>query len=290
MADPVLIVVNILISIITIFLIIIYSANKKFRSYPCYFNIIFTITITIDSIVRLIPGGRGTGEDIDNEKTTSCKFQAFILTMFDKLMLTLMTSYSIIAYLGSYNLQFYRNKERLIFIILTIASIIISLITTIIFYIQGISDRSQYCYVETKNVVKQIVDSIVTACLLAITLFCIIRVLMNIYHLKRERENDNIQARDAINSHFCRFIFDFIISSITFVYVILLINKKINTTSYVKDLIYVLLSLIVELFFTINIELIKEIIRIVTCQKKEEDEKGETPQDERASDNLREDE
>ena len=288
-AHPALLTVNVLISIVAILLIIIYSTIKKFRSYPCYFNIIFTLTITIDNIVRLIPGGKGTGiDDKESEKTISCKIQAFTLTMFDKLMLTLMTSYSIIAYLGSYKLQFYKRKEKLIFIILTVISIIIALITTIIFYLRGISDRSEYCYVETNDLVKQRVDTIVTSGLLAISLFCLIKVLINIYHLKKERDNVPNEARDAINSHFCRFIFDFCISSLTFIYVILLINKLIPYKHFVKDLMYVLLSLIVEFYFTINIELIREVRKILSCKKEEKEE--ETPQEEKMSYNLKEDE
>ena len=287
-AHPALLSVNIIISIVAILLIIIYSTIKKFRSFPCYFNIIFTLTITIDNIVRLIPGGRGDGIDVEGEKAVSCKIQAFTLTMFDKLMLTLMTSYSIIAYLGSYQLNFYKRKEKLIFIILTLISIIIALITTIIFYLQGISDRSEYCYVETKSIVKQRVDTIVTSCLLAISLFCLIKVLINIYHLKKERENVPNEARNAINSHFCRFIVDIIISSLTFTYVILLINKLIPYKHFFKDLMYVLLSLIVELFFTINIELIREVRRILSCKKDEK--KEETPQEDKMSYNLKEEE
>ena len=271
-AHPALFIVNAIISIAAILLIIIYSTNKKFRSYPCYFNIIFTLTITLDSLIRLIPGGQGTGEDNKADITILCKIQAFTLTMFDKMMLTLMTSYSLIAYLGSYKLQFYKKNEKIIFIILTVVSTIFSLITTIIFYLQAISNRSQYCYVETKNSVKKRVDTIVTAGLFGISLFCIISVLINIYCLKLERENDTAEARKAINFHFIRFILDFIISSMTFIYVILLINKFIPYETFVKDLIYVLLSLIVELFFTINIELIREVGKILHCQNDIEEE------------------
>ena len=56
MANPVLIAISILISIIAVFLIIIYLINRKFRSYPYYFNIIFILVIAVDNIIRLIPG------------------------------------------------------------------------------------------------------------------------------------------------------------------------------------------------------------------------------------------
>ena len=53
---------------------------------------------------------------------------------------------------------------------------------------------------------------------------------------------------------------------ITFIYVLLIINKLLQfLIGYVKDLIYILITLAVELFFTINTELIKYIKKIFHC-------------------------
>lgn len=258
MAHLSLIIISIIITLVAFFLIIIYSTNKKFRAYPCYFNIIFTLTITFDNLIRLIPGGKGDDIGTD-DKSFFCHLQAFSLTTFDKLMLALMTSYSIINFLGNYKTQYYRENEKAIFITLTIISLAISLICTIIFYFPGISNRSEFCYVETKSILKKIIDTIVTSFLLLISLFCIVKVLINIYKLKTEGRN--------INYHFYRFIADLIISSVTFTYVILLILKILPFDNYVKDLLFIILSLVVELFFTVNLELLKEIKRIITCSK-----------------------
>ena len=109
MANPVLIAISILISIIAVFLIIIYLINRKFRSYPYYFNIIFILVIAVDNIIRLIPG------EIDSKQkeTIGCKIQAFTLTLFDKLMLILMTIYSIFAYLENFQNFFYKSNKKL---------------------------------------------------------------------------------------------------------------------------------------------------------------------------------
>jgi hypothetical protein len=249
--------------------------------------------ITLDNLIRLIPGGKGTGVDNGEPEEVICHIQAFSLTFLDKLMLVLMTSYSIINYLGSSKLQFYRKNLKYIFIILTVVSIIISLISTLLFYLKGISNRSEYCYVETKQEFKQILDTIITSILLLISLFCIIKILINIYRLKKERENDTSQGIETIKSHFCRFIVHFIISFITFTYVILLILKQIPFDNFAKDLIYVLLSLIVELFFTVNSELIREIIRILTCSGNYDDDNNTNEGDETQREtltNLREEE
>ena len=275
MSHPVLIIISIIISLFAFLLLIIYLLNKKFRSYPCYFNIIFTLSITLDNLIRLIPGGKGDkGDNPSEKKTVLCHIQAFSLTLFDKLMLTLMTSYSIIAYMGSFHLYYYKTNVKKVFVGLTIVSFLISLITTLLFYLHGISNRSQYCYVETKDKFKQIVDSIVTSILLLISLYCIINLIKKILEIKAEKENEEEgeNSLESIKRHLCRFIWDFIVTIITFGYVILLINKLLTFFDHFgKDLVYILLSLLVELFFTINSELIKEVIRILTCRKEEED-------------------
>ncbi len=263
MAHVSLIIISVIILIIAICLIIIYCMNKNFRSYPCYFNIIFTLTIAFDNIIRLIPGGRGTGIDNNDPKTFGCKIQAFSLAFFDKLILTLMVSYSIIAFLGSFKNEFYHNNEKIIFIILTIVSLFISAFSTIIFFINGISDRSEFCYVETKNIVKKIADTIITGILFIISLICITTTIVKVDQLRREI---TAQGRDSsITFHEIRFIFGFLINLITFIYVILLILKLMPFNSFAKDIIYILLCLLVELFFTVNSQLIKEIKRIITC-------------------------
>ena len=274
MANPILIIISILISIIAIFLIIIYCINKKFRSYPYYFNIIFISIIAIDNIIRLIPEGKGDNNTETGNETTLCKFQAFTLTLFDKLMLVLMTVYSVFAYLENFQNFFYKPKEKIIFIVSTVFSLILSLLLTLIFYFQGISDRSQYCYVETKNTLKKILDTIITSILFIISSFCLTSILINIKQLKQERENDPEieQEKGQIDFFLLRFIFIFILNILTFGYVIVLINKIIVIKDdFIKDLIYILISLFDEIFFTIKMELFKEVKKTITCDKGEEE-------------------
>jgi hypothetical protein len=268
MANPVLIAISILISIIAVFLIIIYLINRKFRSYPYYFNIIFILVIAVDNIIRLIPG------EIDSKQkeTIGCKIQAFTLTLFDKLMLILMTIYSIFAYLENFQNFFYKPNEKIIFIISTSGSFVLSLILAFIFFFQGI-EKSEYCYVES-NTLKNIVDSSITGLLLLISLFCLISLLINIKQIKQERENDpeNEQGKEQVDFYLVRFIGALIMNLLTFGYVIILINNLITfNKDFIKDLIYMLLSLSVELFYTIKIELINQVKKMVTCNKGEEE-------------------
>ena len=295
MSHPVLIIISIIIAIFAVFLIIIYSIKRQFRSFPCYFNILFTLIIAFDNLIRLIPEGKGTGQGDKKPKELLCHIQAISLTLFDKLMLTFMTVYSIIAYLGSFQMYFYKSHEKIIFIILTIISLFISLGSTLVFYfIGGISNRSQFCYVETKDNFKKIVDSAITGILLLISLFCIIKLLIKIYELKKERQNDIENDRtneEVIKFHFLRFTASFFINLFTFGYVIALINKVFNMETFIKDLIYILLCLIAEIFFTINNELIKEVKKMITCSNDEEEiDENDAQRNTEISENLNEEE
>lgn len=263
MATVPLYIISGLITLITIFLIIIYSVNKKFRSYPFFFNIIITLSITLDNAIRLIPAS--IGDDVGNDDISIlCKIQAFTLTFFDKLMLTLMTVFSIISYLGIFKQEFYKKNEKLLFIILPIISLIICTVCSIIFYMQKVTNKSQFCYVGTDNHLKKLVDSIVTGILFIINLFCLIMILSRIIALRNENLNEG--RMDSYKHHLVRFSLGLIINLITFIYVLLIINKLLQfLIGYVKDLIYILITLAVELFFTINTELIKYIKKIFHC-------------------------
>lgn len=183
-----------------------------------------------------------------------------------------MTIYSIFAYLENFQNFFYKPNEKIIFIISTSGSFVLSLILAFIFFFQGI-EKSEYCYVES-NTIKNIVDSSITGLLLLISLFCLISLLINIKQIKQERENDpeNEQGKEQVDFYLVRFIGALIMNLLTFGYVIILINNLIKfDKDFIKDLIYMLLSLSVELFYTIKIELINQVKKMVTCNKGEEE-------------------
>ena len=277
MASLPLYIISGIITFITIFLIVIYSLNKNFRSYPFFFNIIITLSITIDNLIRFIPAAKG--DNIGSEdKSVLCLIQAFTLTVFDKLMLTLMTVFSLISYLGIFHQSFYKSNEKLVFIILPIISLIICIVCAIIFYMQGTTNKSEFCYVVNENDIKKVVDSIVTGILFIINLFCIIRILSRIISLRNQ--NLDVGREESFNHHLIRFSFGLGINLIVFVYVLLIINKVLPSgLGFIKDLIYILISLMVELFFTINHELIKYIKKIFKCGNDIDDNGNLVPND-----------
>ena len=194
MPKLVLIIISAIITIIAIFISIVYCCNKKFRSFPFYFNIMFTFSIAANNIIRLLPVSNETSQKYQdksqNNPSIMCKIQAISLTFLDKYMLTLMTVYSLVAYIGFYRIELFKIHQKSIFIILTIISIIISVVCTTVFYLQGLSTHSEFCYVKTRNDIKIWADSIVTSILLLINLFCITRIMK--IHIIRKEINKNI--------------------------------------------------------------------------------------------------
>ena len=262
-----------LIALFTIFLIIVYLKSNTLKSYPCFFNIYFCIIITLDNIIRLIPVKKT--ENPENTKPL-CKIQAFILSIFDKLFIISITSFSIINYIIMTNPSLYEKYTKRIYIILVLISICLSLVLTIIFFNRGISEnelKDAVCYVKTEDVVKIYIDTIFTIVLLLIDLFCIIRILLTIYKYIKDCEMKNNQVnKTKLKRHFWRFISDLFLNIITFGFLLVLINKILNFENekkYIKDIIYIILCFICELFFTINGESYKEIMRIITCNKVE---------------------
>ena len=251
-----------LIVLFNIFLVFIYI-KSKFNSYPYYFNIFFCVTISLNNIIRLITGERKADEEV----SAACKAQAIFLTFSDKLILACVCSYSFINYLGMTRTEFYKNKEKVIFIVLAVISILISIISTIIFISQGYSTHSHFCYADTSNSVKKISDSIITGILFGVSLLCLIILMVNIIKLKNTLESESSGRSSNIGYHLCRFSFDIIINIALFIYIFLIINKTLSWGSIAKDIIYIILCLIIEVFFTVNKEFIKETKRILTCQK-----------------------
>lgn len=269
--SPVLIIICCLIVIFNAFLIFIYI-KSKFNSFPYYYNIFFCVVISLNNIIRLIH--RNTEDEI----TTMCKIQAVFLTLFDKLILAFVCSYSIINYLGMCRLEFYRDYEKIIYIVLGIFSLLISIISTVIFISEGYSHHSEYCYADTSNNVKKIADSIITSILFVVSLLTLIITIINVIKLKNKMNESNSPDRSSnITYHIFRFSFDICINIILFIYILLIINKQLPFENFWKDLIYIILCLIIEIFYTVNSGFIKEAKRIITCQKinitEENDEK-----------------
>ena len=113
---------NIIIILISFYLLFLYIKSTTFHKYPCYNIIILSFIIFIDNILRLIP--------LEIFKY----IQAFILTFLDKLLLTTITSQAYIIYLGVVKTKFYYKYEKIIFFSTLFITIFIDLLIMIIFF------------------------------------------------------------------------------------------------------------------------------------------------------------
>ena len=261
-----LIIINIVMAIYGFFIIFIYLKSKIFHSYPYYFNIFFIVTILLNNLIRLIPKRE---EENEFEISIQCYIQGIFLTVLDKFMLCQITSYSLIYFLGSFYNQFFKNNSIVIIISLLEIGFICSLILATVFSIPGMSVGSQYCYVKTTDETKFIVDTTFTSILLFISLYCTIRLIVNLIKLKKTKFANDIKE-ESVKNHTIRFSFNLVFNIVMYTYVILIINKQLKFLDdflvFLKEGIYILLSLIGEIFFTVGTEVVKETKRIIQCQ------------------------
>ena len=261
-----LIIINIIMVVFGLIISLIYYKSKIFHSYPYYFNIFYITTVLLNNIIRLPPK-----REEENEYDTSliCYIQGISLTVLDKLMLCEITSYSVVYFLGIFFNEFYTKYQMLIFLFLSEFGFILSLVLATIFSVKPMSVGSEFCYVKTRDDTKIIVDTTVTSILGLISIFCTIMLLIHLIKLKKE-SNKNNQTK-SIKNHIIRFSFNLILNIIMFTYIILIINKKLNeilNDDYYlyKDMFYLIISFISVIFFTVNMEVLKETKRMITCQ------------------------
>ena len=229
------------------------------RAYPCYLNILLSSVIAIDNISRLIANKKGD---------FFCKFQAFVLAVFDKLILCTITVNAFLTYLGLSNNEFYMNNIKKLFIITNCISLVISFILGIIFLINGVSDYN-VCYV-AGGPFKENIDSVVTFILFLIFLYSILNSL--IFMLKNIKELSSKIVNAAYLLHFYRMFFSLFLSSFAFIITLLIINDSLFVDDDFIDLCFIITCLAIDLFYTLNSTVIKQTLIIFKCSKEEERE------------------
>ena len=153
MTNIFLYIICIIISILDIIFFVIYLVKQKKYDYISFFNTIFTLAVLFNMLPRIIPLSRADGKNSD-DISVFCKIQAFFSSFFDKLIITLITSFSIFSYVDKFKKGIHEKQKKNCLIISMNISLLLSLILSVIFLIQGISDRSEFCYVETKSPLK----------------------------------------------------------------------------------------------------------------------------------------
>ena len=140
------------------------------------------------------------------------------------------------------------------------------------------------CYVrlypeEGKEIIfnKEIIDLIFTIILLIINFYCILHLLIKIFLYIKESKNE-IKKRSNYIRHFCKYIIIFILNNLTFGLVICIIKNYIEKDE-LKSLSYIIFSLLVVLFYTLNTRVLYEGKKLICCQKDEKKDDIEEEKD-----------
>lgn len=253
-----LIILNVIIIIISIYLVFLFFKSKTFHKYPCYNMIIFSFIILFDCIFRIIPINYNSDNCIKAEKVI-----AYFIVMFDKLILATLSMQSVIYYLGALKINFYSTYEAIIFFTTFICSLVISGSLAGLYISDGFEAYDLYCY-STSTSRKKTIDTIFNSVYLIINLYCSIVTLRYISRKKQEVENGLIDDLNY-NHHFNRLLIMLILNVFTFTESYLIIHDVL-TGDYL-DLLYLITCLVVDLFYCINEEVYKETLKIF-CKKK----------------------
>ena len=247
---------NIIIILISFYLLFLYIKSTTFHKYPCYNIIILSFIIFIDNILRLIP--------LEIFKY----IQAFILTFLDKLLLTTITSQAYIIYLGVVKTKFYYKYEKIIFFSTLFITIFIDLLIMVIFfsisqeitnYKNNDYEGNNYYYYKGDPSAKLIIDTIFNTIFLCLNTYSIVFSLIYIFKKKKEASLGLIEDLDY-GHHYLRILLMFIVNSVTFIESYLIIYSKIPIENI--DFIYLTTCLIIDLYYTINKIIIKETLNI----------------------------
>ena len=248
--NPLTLVMNVFIMIISFYLLFLYIKSPTFRSYPLYNNMILSFCIFLDNAFRLIHFP---------ENSKLCDTQAYLLVFLDKFLLIALTFYAFLLYLIVIHTKFYTDNEKKIFFINLFLNIGISLIITIIFmFFNGTTYYGPgICYCD--DIIKKLPDTIITFVLIVINIFCLLKLL--IYLSEKIKEVSIGQINDLnYGKYYTKILFMFFINGSTLMETLSIINNFIDG-EYI-DLLYVSTYLIVDLVYTLNETVYKMTLQI----------------------------
>ena len=248
---------NVIIIIITFYLIFLMIKSKNLRVYPCYNVLYLSIILFIDNVLRLVPTA--------NMPEFFQYSQAFLLVCLDKLLLTTLCAQTIIIYLGVCQTNTYFNHERPIYFSTVVINLIIGIALSIVFLkLNGITNyggESNYYYCGSDKT-KELIDTIFNSVFLFINSIFTIILLIYISGKRKDAKLGLIEDLDY-GHHHTKILFMFIINSLLFVESYLIINDII--TKYV-DVIYLITCIVIDIYYTMNKIVIKETMKIF-CRK-----------------------
>ena len=259
------IVTNGIIILIGLIVTFLYIKCKALHTYPCYNKLAINLILLTNNILRVIPLAmfdESIGSFLKNA-------QASLVIFTDKFYLIILTNQIVIQYLGIMHTNFYFKKEKQIFIYGTILSAMIAIVLAGIFIREGYVYKKDklYYYGDNNKTYKKIIDTIYNGLLLFINVISLIIIIINSSirsKLSSGMGNTNYEH------NFTQALIKFIVNAITYIIAFLIIYRTISGYD-ITDFVYLVGCLIVEIAYCFNKAVIKEICKLFSCQKNEED-------------------
>ena len=277
------IIVAILMALITLYLTILYIKSEAFHTYSCYNIILMSIVILLDSLLQLVP--KGFGNDGEYEGWEYVK--DLVTIFFDKMILSVLAMQVIVLYMGIIHSKYYFEHEKVIFIVGTIVSAIISGILAAIYSsIRWVEIDGIYIYDEDeendtadqeaskRTLSRKVIEAIFCGVLFVANVFCLVVVMAHISKKNKEAKAGKIEDL-GYERQLIRFIFIFFINIIAIAVSGIIMNFKLMKKS--DEIIYLVVCFAIDLCYSVNKTVYVETVKLF-CKKAQFNEEGEQVQ------------
>jgi len=277
------IIVAILMALITLYLTILYIKSEAFHTYSCYNIILMSIVILLDSLLQLIP--KGFGSDGEYEGWEYVK--DLVTIFFDKMILSVLAMQVIVLYMGIIHSKYYFEHEKVIFIVGTIVSAIISGVLAAIYSsIRWVEKDGIYIYDENeenddagqevgkRTLTRKILEAIFCGVLFLANVFCLIVVMAHISKKNKEAKAGIIEDL-GYERQLIRFLFIFFINIIAIAVSGIIMNFKLLKET--DEIIYLVVCFAIDLCYSVNKTVYVETVKLF-CKKAQFNEEGEQVQ------------
>jgi len=277
------IIVAILMALITLYLTILYIKSEAFHTYSCYNIILMSIVILLDSLLQLIP--KGFGEDGEYEGWEYVK--DLVTIFFDKMILSVLAMQVIVLYMGIIHSKYYFEHEKVIFIVGTIVSAIISGVLAAIYSsIRWVEIDGIYIYDEDeendtadqeaskRTLSRKVIEAIFCGVLFVANVFCLVVVMAHISKKNKEAKAGIIEDL-GYERQLIRFLFIFFINIIAIAVSGIIMNFKLLKD--IDEIIYLVVCFAIDLCYSVNKTVYVETVKLF-CKKAQFNEEGEQVQ------------
>ena len=277
------IIVAILMALITLYLTILYIKSEAFHTYSCYNIILMSIVILLDSLLQLVP--KGFGSDGEYEGWEYVK--DLVTIFFDKMILSVLAMQVIVLYMGIIHSKYYFEHEKVIFIVGTIVSAIISGVLAAIYCsIRWVQVGDVYIYDENeenddaeqevgkRTLTRKILEAIFCGVLFLANVFCLIVVMAHISKKNKEAKAGIIEDL-GYERQLIRFLFIFFINIIAIAVSGIIMNFKLLKDT--DEIIYLVVCFAIDLCYSVNKTVYVETVKLF-CKKAQFNEEGEQVQ------------